>query len=90
MDIGALWENFLISERLKYLSNNNLDKSIYFWRTTQKQEIDLIEEDANTLNSYEFKWNANKKPKLSKTFIRAYPNTTFTVINKDNYETFLI
>jgi len=90
MDIGALWENFLISERLKHISNNSLDKSIYFWRTTQKQEIDLVEEDTNTLSSYEFKWSANKKPKLSKTFFRAYPNTTFTVINKDNYETFLI
>jgi len=89
-DVGALWENFLVSERLKFLTNHNSDKNIYFWRTTQQQEIDLIEEDANTLNSYEFKWNPNKNPKLSKTFLRAYPNTTFKVINKDNYESFLI
>jgi len=89
-DVGALWENFLVSERLKFLTNNNMDKQIYFWRTTQQQEVDFIEEDVNTLNSYEFKWNINKRPKLSKTFLRAYPNTTFEVINKDNYETFLI
>ena len=89
-DIGALWENFLVSERIKFLDNNNIDKNLFFWRTTQQQEVDFIEEDTNTLNSYEFKWNVNKKPKLSKTFLRAYPNTTFKVINKDNYESFLM
>ena len=89
-DVGALWENFLVSERLKFLTNNNIDKNIYFWRTTQQQEVDFIEESANTLNAYEFKWNINKRPKLSKTFLRAYPNTTFKVINKHNYESFLI
>ena len=89
-DAGALWENFVISERLKYLSNRNLNKNTYFWRTTQQQEVDFIEEDANTLNAYEFKWAKNKKIKLSKAFSRAYPNSSFNVINSKNYEGFLL
>ena len=89
-DIGALWENYLVSERQKFIHNNVIDKQIYFWRTTQQQEIDYIEEDANSLHAYEFKWNANKTPKISKTFARAYPHNIYKVINKLNYEYFLI
>lgn len=89
-DTGALWENFVISERFKYLSNHNLNKNTYFWRTTQQQEVDFIEEDINALDAYEFKWNKNKKVKLSKTFSRAYPNSSFKVINPGNYEDFLL
>ena len=89
-DIGALWENFIISERLKYLNNHHIKKDFYFWRTTQQQEIDFIEEDINGLTAYEFKWNAKKKPKFSKTFSRAYTNATFKVVNASNFVDFLV
>ena len=56
-DKGALWENFLVSERVKYLGNNELDVKSWFWRTTQQQEIDYIEEWENKLCAFEFKWN---------------------------------
>ena len=89
-DIGALWENFIISERIKFLNNHNIKKDFYFWRTTQQQEIDFIEEDSNGLTAYEFKWNKNKKPKFSKTFSKAYANANFQVINAENFIDFLM
>ena len=61
-DIGALFENFIISERIKYLRYNGIDAKLYFWRTAQMQEIDLIEEhEGGVLKAFEFKWNATKK-----------------------------
>ena len=63
-DTGALWENFLISERIKQLEYNESYGNSYFWRTTQQQEIDYIEEHSGKLFCYEFKWNENKKAKL--------------------------
>ena len=89
-DKGAIWENFIISERIKYLDNHKIRKNLYFWRTTQQQEIDLIEEDANGLKTYEIKWNTHKNPKLSKTFDRAYPNSDYIVINPSNFWEVLI
>jgi len=62
-DTGALWENFLISERMKYLYHNNIAAKKYFWRTTQQQEIDYIEEQERKLFAYEFKWNKKLTPK---------------------------
>jgi predicted AAA+ superfamily ATPase len=88
-DTGALWENFLISERLKR-NNYSLNYSgHYFWRTTQQQEIDYIEERGGKLNCYEFKWNQNKKATLSSTFSSNYPDSTFTLINFNNYMDFI-
>jgi predicted AAA+ superfamily ATPase len=88
-DTGALWENFLISERLKR-NNYSLNYSgHYFWRTTQQQEIDYIEECGGILNCYEFKWNQNKKATLSSTFSSNYPDSTFTLINFNNYMDFI-
>jgi predicted AAA+ superfamily ATPase len=88
-DTGALWENFLISERLKR-NNYSLNYSgHYFWRTTQQQEIDYIEERGGILNCYEFKWNQNKKATLSSTFSSNYPDSTFTLINFNNYMDFI-
>ncbi|VAW29556.1 Prokaryotic ATPase [hydrothermal vent metagenome] len=89
-DTGALWENYLIAERLK--KNTYLDKrtSSYFWRTTQQQEVDLVEETTNTLLAFEFKWGTKAKAKIPKTFTRAYPKTTTHLVNPDNYEAFLM
>ena len=88
-DIGALWENFLISERNKYLSNHQIYGNRYFWRTHDQQEIDYIEERDGKLLAFEFKWNPKAKTKFSKTFTNAYPNHELAVVNRDNFELFL-
>jgi len=82
-DKGALWENYIISERIKVKKENI--KS-YFWRTVQQQEIDYIEVENDMFNAYEIKWNPNKKYKLSKTFSEKYIKNNFNVINKNNYD----
>lgn len=89
VDTGALWENYLISERFKITSNLSNPPGSFFWRTTQQQEIDYIEEYQNNLTAYEFKWNPLKKSFLSKTFSKAYPVSDFKVITPDNYHEFL-
>jgi hypothetical protein len=90
VDTGALWENYLISERVKLTANFDESPSYYFWRTTQQQEVDYIEDNNNKLFAYEFKWNPLKKSFLSKTFLNAYPGTAFKVITRDNYEELLL
>jgi predicted AAA+ superfamily ATPase len=89
-DMGALWENFVISERKKYLNNRDLDRKMYFWRTTQQQEIDLIEENGDMLNAWEIKYNPKKKATLPKTFIKAYPKHNFAIIHPDNLNEFIM
>lgn len=89
-DTGALWENYLISERIKYLKNNAIYRKSYFWRTTQQQEIDYIEEGDGKLWAYEFKWNENKKYNFPKTFIKNYDTESQTLLNRTNYSDFLI
>ena len=90
-DIGKLWENFLISERIKYIEYNNLRAKSYFWRTYTNVEIDYVEEKEQKLFAYEFKYNThNKKYKVPKTWIDAYPNSKFKVISKDNFFDFVL
>jgi predicted AAA+ superfamily ATPase len=89
-DVGFLWENFLVSERVKFNANNLLNKNSFFWRTVNQQEIDLIEEYGGNLHAYEFKWNASKKVKLTKTFKNAYADATFEVITPLNVHEFLL
>lgn len=89
-DIGALWENFLMSERMKYKAYHNVWAQSYFWRTHDQQEIDYVEDMDGTLFAFEFKWNKHKSSKLPKTFSRAYPNHEFKVICQDNYEEFIM
>ena len=88
-DTGALWENYIISERLKHNAYNMFYGKSYFWRTIQQQEIDYIEEVDGTLHAYEFKWNTTRQPRLTETFARNYPNHTFTVVTPNNYQDFL-
>ncbi|MGB0891725.1 MAG: ATP-binding protein [Flavobacteriaceae bacterium] len=88
-DIGALWENYLISERIKYCAYNKIYSNTYFWRTHSKQEIDYIEEREGKLFAYEFKWNKKKKSKIPIAFEKGYDNYDFEVITTDNYETFI-
>jgi hypothetical protein len=89
-DAGALWENFLMSERQKYLLNNDIEYNSYFWRTTQQQEIDYLEERDSQLFAFEFKLNPNKIPSISKTFTNAYPDVEYKVISPENTEQFLL
>ncbi len=88
-DIGALWENFIITERIKHTHYNNIWLNKYFWRTHSQQEIDYIEEREGKLFTYEIKWNKNAKAYLPKTFIKSYPNSEFKVINQDNFVDFI-
>ncbi|MCF6361058.1 MAG: ATP-binding protein [Cyclobacteriaceae bacterium] len=89
-DIGALWENYLISERLKLLSYTRSYASHYFWRTHRKQEIDWVEEKDGQLFAHEIKWNTNKTPKPPSAWVKAYPKASFNVITPDNYLDFII
>lgn len=87
-DKGALWENFLVSERMKMLSYSQSIAKAYFWRTTTQQEIDYIETNADQVHAFEFKWVNTKKAKLPKSFIDAY-QPSFLVVDKDNFRDFL-
>ena len=89
-DIGALWENFVIAERMK--SNEYYRRWVnrYFWRTKQQQEIDYLEEGGGKLHAYEMKWNPRTKASITKTFTEAYPNSEFQVITPDNIADFLL
>jgi len=88
-DIGSLWENFCIAERMKFNLNNQRFINTYFWRNYYGQEIDYIEERGGELNAFEFKWNENKKTKIPKMFSDTYPGSNFSFINKGNFDEFL-
>ena len=88
-DAGALWENFFISERMKFVHYYKLFGNSYFWRTTQQQEIDYIEDRGGRLEAYELKWNVKGKSSLPSSFMTAYPNSVFSVITPGNYSSFL-
>ncbi|MFH1997993.1 MAG: ATP-binding protein [Patescibacteria group bacterium] len=87
-DIGALWENFCVSERLKKIQADNLFCKKYFWRTTDQKEVDYVEEYNDRLDGYEFKW-AKNKISAPKEFL-AYKNSRVILINKFNYKNFLL
>lgn len=84
-DVGLLWENYIIGERLKFQFNSKMIVNNYFWRTYDQQEIDWIEEREGKLFAYEFKWNPNKKCKIPGAWKKQYPNAEFKIINQDNY-----
>lgn len=86
-DKDALWENFMVAERMKLLSYENSNKRPYFWRTTQQQEIDYIEVDADEVNAFEIKWKV-KKAKLPKSFSDYYTGS-FSAITVENFRDFL-
>lgn len=88
-DIGLLWENYMISERIKFQQYNRMIVNNYFWRTYDQQEIDWVEERDGTLFAYEFKWG-EKKVKTPGAWSRAYPESEFFVITPTNYHDWLI
>ncbi len=89
-DTGALWENFMFMERLKYRAYQPQYANMYFWRTYDKQEIDLVEEYGGALHGYEFKWSPQKKPAAPGAWREGYPKASFTVIHSGNYQEFII
>jgi len=91
-DLGVLWENFCVIERIKYLKYQQKFVNQYFWRTYTQKEIDLVEEKNGKLFAYEFKWNVNQKKKIKppKEFLDTYQNSSFKVIDQDNYDKFLL
>lgn len=88
-DTGALWENLMVSERIKHNAYSGNYAQLYFWRTHDQKEIDLIEEEDGILKTFEFKWNSKNKSKQPKIFMETYPNTTYNVITPDNFWDFV-
>jgi predicted AAA+ superfamily ATPase len=88
-DVGALFENYMIAERMKYLHQNQIEADVFFWRTTQQQEIDYIEKTNRKLLAVEFKWNEKGKNKIPVTFTQAYPNAEALILSKAERSSFL-
>jgi predicted AAA+ superfamily ATPase len=87
-DMGRLWENFIISERLKFVSNRQKYVNFYFWRTYTGAELDYVEEAAGQLSAYEIKWKKVKN-KIPPSWKKAYPDAAFSYINSDNFFDFI-
>lgn len=89
-DVGELFENFFVMERLKYLTNNSIYRNIYFWRTYDGQEIDLVEEGDGKLLGLEVKYSPAAKIKKKNAFTSTYENSSIELVNKENYLNYLI
>ncbi|MDZ4120787.1 MAG: DUF4143 domain-containing protein, partial [Candidatus Cloacimonadaceae bacterium] len=85
IDSGALWENYVITERRKFMLNRRANFDHYFWRTTSQQEIDLIEVENSQISAFEIKWNSKKQLKIPASFCKGYTPTTVAIINPENY-----
>ena len=88
-DVGSLFENFIVSERLKKLAFEEFYGNTYFWRTYDGQEIDWLEEIESSLTGYEIKWSPGKRPRPPLAWKRAYPDAEFRVVNRDTYLDFV-
>ncbi len=88
-DVGALWENFMVTERVKRNNNLGITANIYFWRTTSGKEIDYVEDSGGRLSGYEFKWQKTNFT-VPREFLSAYSESTVKLINRNNYLEFLI
>jgi predicted AAA+ superfamily ATPase len=89
-DIGSMWENFVITERIKRNKYKEIFANYYFWRTYDGKEIDLIEEYDGTLICSECKWGSRKTPKLPKEFRESYAVDTYQIVTRENYQNFLL
>lgn len=89
-DIGALWENYIISERQKKLDYDGMWRNRWFWRTTDQKEIDYVEEGDGKIHAFEFKWNSLSKYKMPKQFVDNYSGSSFSVVSPENMEEFLL
>ena len=89
-DIGALWENYLVSERVKYLAYQQKWVNHWYWRTSEQQEIDYLEEENGKLTAYEFKWNPTAKVSIPSAFKQSYPLAEINIIHRENFHQFLV
>ena len=89
-DTGQLWENWFISERLKYLNNTEKHASRFFWRTLAQQEVDYIEDTNGQVTAFECKWNPKAKGGMSRAFNNAYPTAATHIIHPENAENYLL
>jgi len=87
-DAGILWENFMVTERIKKCTYQDIRGTFYFWRTYDGQELDLVEEREGRLHGYELKWS-EKKTKAPGDWIEAYGNAGFEIVNRKNYLDFV-
>ena len=87
-DVGALWESYLIGERMKKNLNEGAGRQLFFWRTYDGQEVDLIETDGDEISAFEFKWG-DKMPQVPRTFASYYPEASYQVVNRDNYQEYV-
>lgn len=87
-DKGELWENYLVSERLKFLKYSKSLTETYFWRTYDQQEVDWLEHENGQLRAFEFKFKEGKA-KVPTAFAKTYVEATFSVINQENYLQFI-
>jgi predicted AAA+ superfamily ATPase len=87
-DIGQLWENFMISERMKMNSTMDMPIKSYFWRNYNQSEVDYIEEENGQLHAFEMKWNTRKKNSVSKAFLNMYTNAKTDIIHPQNFSDF--
>ena len=87
-DVGQLWENFMVMERLKFDEYTERWASIYFWRTYDQQEIDFIEEKDGVLSAYEFEWSQTQS-KVPTAWAKAYPQARFETIHRGNFLQFV-
>jgi uncharacterized protein len=88
-DTGALWENFLLAERMKRNAYSNYLCNTYFWRTTAQQEIDYVEETNGRLHAFEFKWQPKKPARFPAVFLENYPGSQTVLIDNGNFEEFV-
>jgi hypothetical protein len=88
-DVGELWENYLIMERLKRQEYLGEMANTYFWRTYTRKELDLVEERGGQLYGYEMKWGKDK-PKVPKEWTSAYPESSYMLVNRENYLGFIL
>jgi len=88
-DIGKLWENFLVAERIKKQKYRGIYANNYFWRTWDQKEIDWVEEREGKLFAYEFKYHKKAKFKKPKEFFENYPTSEFEIISTENYLNFI-
>ena len=88
-DVAVLWENYILSERLKANHYRNFMPQRYFWRTFQNQQIDLVEEANGVITAFQIQWDEKRQPKVSKTFSKDYLLNQYHIVNKTNYLDFL-
>ncbi len=90
MDLGAVWENFMICERLKFIKYHDIYSEIYFWRNKNQSEIDYVEYRNNNYYAFEFKWSPKKKVKIPRSFLTNYPKSKTHIVNINNFESYIL